>query len=159
MTGLAAEADVTQPPFAAGMFPGRPADREAFPRKNAPRAFLHLDAIRQHDVTLERADVVQVNIHRQPGVAAQKQVEGGASLERPLVLHARMGRHRVQKVEKHESLFQHFGTEPGLTDGGRDRRLRELQGMSSQARFRISSGTIRFQSATSRLRPGAPRAR
>ncbi len=70
-----------EPPFAACVLGGDPLDVEAETSAHGLYRLIDLGSVGEHGNSVGRADVIQVDVHRQPRHVEDEQIQCGAALE------------------------------------------------------------------------------
>lgn len=93
-------------PFTARMVIGLAADAVALSRKNTAKRFFKRGPLREHLLPIKFADVVEVDIDRQPVEAEMKHVERRAAFEREAAREKVVARNVLQKINEAQDLLQ-----------------------------------------------------
>lgn len=113
--------------------------------------------LRNHPVTVRRANNIQVNVDRKPWNIEQEQVQRSATLECQPVFQKRVCLEGLQQAQPSGHLFQQVRAEAGRCCLGGKHFVRNLHSTSPQVCSRTSTGTTRFHAGT--RRPGVRRPR
>lgn len=108
-----------------------------------------LGPLREHDLSVERADVVEVDVHREARHVEHEEVERRAAFQSDASAQERVAPQSVEQAEQAKGFLQRLGRKPGRSGLPLEVLEQELHDTSAQARDRTWSGTTRFQRETS----------
>ena len=148
VSGLRQIARIVQPPLPASMFARNPTNGVPFSRKDRFGGLLDLGTLREHSRATQRADVVQIDVHGQPGITEHEQVQGRAPLQDPRTPKRWVGIEDIQEMHQMQGLLDDGRVEPAGFGRSQEFRCRESHGMSAHVRSRTSAGIIKFQPLT-----------
>jgi hypothetical protein len=147
--GYSLQIRVGEPPLPASVFTWNALDGETFAGANSLDRLLDLWLVFDHHVTFRRADVVEVDVRREPWDVKKEKVERGATLERDARAQESVRLECFEQAQKPKHLLQRAGSKPVLSRDLSHLFGIELHATSFQVRAKMRSGTIRFQRGSS----------
>ena len=111
VAGVPRRSGVGEPPLPARVLGRHPLDRQPIAGAHRAHGLLDLRAFVEHRFPGRRADVVEVDVDRQPRHVEDEEVERRAPLERDARLQERMRVQSVQQGHEAEDLFEGLGGE------------------------------------------------
>lgn len=144
---------VREPPLASGVLARRALYAQAEARRDLGQRRVELGAFGHHRQAIGGADVVHVDVDRQPREFEHEEVERRPALECEARPEERVRRHQVEQPDQHRHLLERVDGEAGVAGGALELFTCQHQATSSQRSSSSHSGTIRFHGWTSR--PGS----